>query len=460
MYKYLSLKKVKMNAFIIAGTHSGVGKTTISVALMKAFTESGKKIAPFKIGPDYIDPKFHMIATGEKSYNLDSWLLDEDIITYLFYKHSKGKDLSIIEGVMGLYDGSGYKNRGSSADIAKILKVPVILVVDARGIYTSINALILGYISYDKNVKLEGIILNNVSNKDHYILLKDVIENELDIECVGYFPKDPDIQLESRHLGLIPVEEIINIEEKLNILGNIVKETIDLRKIERISSIHELGLKKLSIKEVGKIGNDLEIAIAKDEAFNFYYEDNLELMKQSGIKLIEFSPLHDEKLPESINGLYIGGGFPEVFADKLTKNSSLLKDINRKAHSGLPIYGECGGLMYLSNGIINKEGNFYEMVKFFNCKTQMTKGLQRFGYIIINFEDIKIRGHEFHHSRLVDIFEQDFTYKYEIKKLNQKIKWKCGLAKKNVLAGYPHIHFYSNFEFFIKIISLFRRSIL
>ncbi len=448
-----------MKSIIIAGTHSGVGKTTISIALMRAYTQNGKKIAPFKVGPDFIDPKFHMIATHQKSYNLDSWLLEAKTIAKLFHKHSIGKDMSLIEGVMGLFDGCGIDTIGSTAHIAKLLNIPVILVVDVKGLYTSINALILGYKLYDKEVNIKGVILNNVSGENHYLLLKDIIEKELDIECVGYFPKNKEIAFDSRHLGLIPIEEIINIEEKIENLGNIASEKINLKKIEEIANISDLKQDETYGLSIERIGNGLKIAIARDKAFSFYYEDNLELMKESGIELIEFSPLHDKELPRGINGIYIGGGFPEMFSKELSENKSLLKDIYEKANDNLPIYGECGGLMYLTKGIINNENKFYQMVNFFNCKSEMTKNLQRFGYVEIEYENIQIKAHEFHHSRLIDIIEEDFTYKYRVKKINKNIHWNCGLAKKNVLAGYPHIHFYSNLEFFREIIGLFRRSL-
>ncbi len=447
-----------MKAIIIAGTHSGVGKTTVSIALMRAFINMGKKVAPFKVGPDYIDPKFHIKAAKQKSYNLDSWFLNDERITILFHKHSKGKDISLVEGVMGLYDGSGNGTIGSTAHIAKILKAPIILVIDAEGIYTSINALILGYKLYDKEVNIKGVLLNNISSESHYRILKEIIEEEIDVECVGYFPKNFDVSFNSRHLGLIPTEEVTDIEEKIEILGKVASKKIDLEKLEELANIPDIEPVDSYKPILEKIGEGLKIAVARDEAFSFYYEDNLELMEECGIELIEFSPLHEKELPKDINGVYLGGGFPEVFSERLSKNVALLNDISDKINDNLPIFGECGGLMYLTRGIIDKEGNFHQLVSFFDCKSKMTEKLQRFGYVEVNYEGVITKAHEFHHSKLVDIVEEDFTYKYEVKKFNSDLRWRCGLAKKNVLAGYAHVHFYSNFEFFKKIIELFRRQ--
>ncbi len=449
-----------MKSIIIAGTHSGVGKTTISIALMRAFTKMGKNVAPFKVGPDFIDPKFHEIATHQKSYNLDSWLLTEKTIINLFLKHSRDEDLSLIEGVMGLYDGSGTGTIGSTAHVAKILKTPVILVVDASSIYTSINALILGYKLYDKEVNLKGIVLNHISSESHYLLLKNLIERELDVECVGYFPENLEISLDSRHLGLIPVEEVSDIEQKIEKLGTIALETIDLKKIEMIAECRLNENKDSQEYMLDQWGKGLKIAIARDEAFNFYYQDNLELMEESGIELIPFSPLHDKMLPQAINGIYLGGGFPEVFAAELSKNISLLNNIRDKAERGLSIYAECGGLMYLTNGIVTKVGKLYNMVGFFNCKSEMTTRLQRFGYVLIEYENVQVRAHEFHYSILIDLENIDFNYSYRVTKENKNLIWECGITKKNVLAGYAHVHFYSNLDFFKKIVSLFRSSIL
>jgi len=430
---------------MIAGTNSGVGKTTISLGIMKALTNRGITVAPFKVGPDYIDPKFHEFVTGNSSYNLDSYLLDKEAVRNLFNKNSKDKDISIIEGVMGLYDGFGIeRDNASSSHIAKILKLPIILVVDGRGMSLSLAALISGYKNFDKDINIAGVIINNVSSKMHYDLLSTIVEKENNIPCLGYLPKNLDISLKSRHLGLIPAEEVDELEEKSEKLSKIIEETIDLDKILEVSKLEVIRTKNY-IDITKKY--DLNIGVFKDKAFNFYYKDNLDLLEELGITLIPISPINDEKLSD-VDALYIGGGFPEVFSNELETNKSFREDLKEKLEKGLPCYAECGGLMYLTNSIYDLDNNKSEMVGFIDTDSHMTEKLQRFGYIEIDFKGININAHEFHRSMIDEIHELDFLYNIS-KKREGKVykKWKCGIKKQNTLAGYPHIHFYSNIEF-------------
>lgn len=434
-----------MKGIMIAGTNSGVGKTTISLGIMKALTNRGITVAPFKVGPDYIDPKFHEFVTGNASYNLDSYLLNKEVVTNLFNKNSKDKDISIIEGVMGLYDGFGIeKDNASSSHIAKILKLPIILVVDGRGMSLSLAALISGYKNFDKDINIAGVIINNVSSKMHYDLLSTIVEKENNIPCLGYLPKNLDISLKSRHLGLIPAEEVDELEEKSEKLSKIIEETIDLDKILEISKLEVIKTKNY-IDITKKY--DLRIGVFKDKAFNFYYKDNLGLLEELGITLISISPIKDEKLPD-VDALYIGGGFPEVFSNELETNKSFREDLKEKLEKGLPCYAECGGLMYLTNSIYDLDSNKSEMVGFIDTDSHMTEKLQRFGYIEIDFKGININAHEFHRSMIDENDELDFLYNIS-KKREGKVykKWKCGIKKQNTLSGYPHIHFYSNIEF-------------
>ncbi|MBS4538565.1 cobyrinate a,c-diamide synthase [Clostridium sp. D2Q-11] len=438
-----------MKNIMIAGTASGVGKTTISLGIMSALSKRGINVAPFKVGPDYIDPKFHKFVTGNPSYNLDSWLLDEDTVKYLFKKNMKDKDVGVIEGVMGLYDGFGVeKDMGSSAHISKILKTPVILVIDGKGISLSSSAIVLGYQMYDKEVEIKGIIINRVSGERHYNILKTVIERDVGIPCLGYLPSNLNISLKSRHLGLIPANEVIDLQEKSDELAKIIEETIDLDEILKVA--------ETNITENNKIDNTingkkfgLRIGIFEDEAFSFYYQDNIDLMKKIGVEFISISPLKDEVLPLELDGLYIGGGFPEIFTNELEKNISFRQDLLRRLQEGLPAYAECGGLMYLTKSITDLEGKKYDMVGFFETDSLMTKRLQRFGYVEVEYnEKISIRAHEFHRSKIQDNSNIEYVYNVQKKKEGKKNKeWKCGLKKKNVIAGYPHIHFYSNNDF-------------
>ncbi|MCP4131752.1 MAG: cobyrinate a,c-diamide synthase [bacterium] len=445
-----------MKPLILAGVQSSVGKTTVTTALMKVFTNKGMRVAPFKVGPDYIDPKFHSFVTGAASYNLDSWMLNEDTVRYLYNKNSSNADIAIIEGVMGLYDGLGTETVGSTAHVAKILEAPVILVIDAKGMSSSIAALISGYVNYDKAVNLVGVILNNISGESHYSLLKKIIEKNTSVECLGYMPLNSDCSFADRHLGLIPVEELKDLDRKIAVLADSAESCINVQRIKEIVQGETQYNNGEYSFTVNKSGKGMKLAVAKDEAFNFYYHDNLNLLKECGIELVEFSPLRDPALPTGVDAAYIGGGFPEVFAKELSENVSLRKDINQKANNNFPIYAECGGLMYLTGGIINRDSECYPMVDFFKCKARMTGKLQRFGYIEIQYDGISTRGHEFHHTTLDEITDTGFEYRYSIKKAGKNKEWQCGLSKKNVLAAYPHIHFYSNIQFFEKILELFK----
>lgn len=246
------------------------------------------------------------------------------------------------------------------------------------------------------------------------------------------------------------------MNDKLKILTDEAEKSIKI--IDIINITKNKKLKKVNINFNSRnICKGLKIGVAIDKAFNFYYQDNLELLKESGAELVDFSPLKDKKLPVNINGLYIGGGFPEIFADQLSKNNAMFDDIREKLDAGLAVYAECGGLMYLTKKIKDNEKKIYPMLGFFDCTTSLTEKLQRFGYITIGYEGLMIKAHEFHYSILEDVNEKDFSYKFNINREGNKASWQCGLSKKNVLAGYPHIHFYSNFDFFKKIVELYRR---
>ncbi len=446
-----------MKGIVIAGAQSSAGKTTVSMAVIRLLKNSGMDVVPFKVGPDYIDPKFHRFVTGNHSYNLDSWMLDEETVRYLFRKNSAGKDIAVIEGVMGLYDGSGFDSFGSTAHVAKILCAPVVLVLDAHGMSVSAAAMALGYKNYDPGLDLKGVILNRISGRSHYDLLKVAIERDTGLRCFGYLAPDKEFSLGSRHLGLVPVEELGDLERKVDALSELAGKTLDIKGLENISGISSSFEGCPANMNPGDIGRGLRIGIAQDEAFNFYYQDNLNLMKETGVDLCEFSPVHDARLPDNIDGLYLGGGFPEVFAEKLSANIALAKEIRERAENGMPVYAECGGLMYLCSGIIINN-NFYPCVDFFKCRVKMTPRLQRFGYVEVMYNGIRTRAHEFHHTVLEDVDDSNFEYAYTVKKANKNEEWKCGLTRRNVLAGYAHVHFYANMDFYRSIISLFRRN--
>ncbi len=445
-----------MKKIIIAGISSGAGKTTVSEALMKVFTLRGMKVAPFKTGPDYIDPKFHEFVTGENSHNLDSWMIDEDTVRYLFYKNSRGADIAVIEGVMGLFDGCGTGDSGSTAHIARITGSQVILVADAKGMSRSIAAVINGFCSFDPSINIKGIILNRVSGERHYNLLKRIIEENCHVKCFGYMPSDSGVSLESRHLGLIPADELSGLSVKVNRMAELASASIDIDGILRAASEDDSFCDTPEkIKSLNAAGKGLRIGIAMDKAFSFYYRDNLALMEEAGIELVKFSPISDSRLPDCLDGIYLGGGYPEVFASELSENRTMLCDIKEKCMNGLPVYAECGGLIYLTSGITDHKGSFFPLVDFFGNRSVMTEKLQRFGYVNICYDGISLRGHEFHHSVLEGV-DDEAVSKYSVTKESTGDNWTCGLRKLNVLAGYPHIHFYSNPEFLMKLIEMFK----
>lgn len=445
-----------MNRVILAGTSSGVGKTTVSIGIMAALKRRGVKLAPFKVGPDYIDPGFHKFVTGTPSCNLDSWMLTEGTMKYLFKRNMEDKEIGIVEGVMGLYDGFGTaKDQGSTAHVAKLLSAPTILIIDGKAMSSSAAATVLGYKLYDQEINIKGVIVNKVSGKTHYELIKKVIEQDVKIPCLGYLPSNLNVSLKSRHLGLIPVEEISTMGEKIAELADIVEECIDLDLLIEISKTGgALEEVKNPFESLGNIAKGLTIGVAKDKAFSFYYEDNLKVLEELGVKKVYFSPLEDVEVPNDLDGIYLGGGFPEVFADELQRNMSFKKSLKLALQKGVPTYAECGGLMYLTEGIKDLEENFYDMVGFFPVKAEMTNSLQRFGYVEVTTKtNISIKAHEFHRSKVEAVSGIEYNYHVEKRRDGEVINsWNCGLMSKNVLAGYPHIHFYSNPDFLIQLI--------
>lgn len=435
-----------MNYFMLAGTSSNVGKTTVTMGIMAAFKKRGVRVKPFKTGPDYIDPMFHSFVTGERSINLDTWMLDENTIRGLFHRRLTGEDLGIVEGVMGLYDGHSLESDiGSSAFLAKTIGAPVILIIDGRGMAKSAAALVKGFVDFDPNTKIAGVIINRISSDSHYQLLKQMIEAYNDVICLGYFPNNSDIVMDSRHLGLVPVEELSGFREKAEKAGALAEAHIDLDKLLEISGhAHTENSYCDPFEGYREKYQGLRIGVPKDRAFNFYYDDNFIALEKAGAEVVTFSPLVDKMLPENLDGLYIGGGFPEIFGAALAENKSLMADLKSQLEAGLPCYAECGGLMYLTNSMTLLNGESNEGLGFISGISKMTTRLQRFGYVNIKAslgaEPIEIRGHEFHHS-IVET-QGEIPTAYVISKEDRT--WTCGYRKKNVLAGYPHIHFYSN----------------
>jgi cobyrinic acid a,c-diamide synthase len=449
-----------MKGIIIAGTNSGCGKTTVSLGLMALLQQKGYKVAPFKTGPDYIDPAFHTRVTGTPSYNLDSYLLSPQTIQHLYAKHSKGKDISVIEGVMGLFDGLGNEATGSAAQLGKQLGLPVVLVVNCKSLYQSVAAIVKGFATLDAGVNVAGVILNHVHSHDGYLFLKAYIETHVNVVCIGYLPTDNEIVLESRHLGLVQANEVCGLSQKIERLTATLSKTIDTNALLKIAETAKPHVELPLITQPWRRNlSALKLGVAMDKAFQFYYHDNLELLQANGAEIIYFSPIADPHLPANINAIYLGGGYPELFADELATNKTMLADIRNFALADKPIFAECGGLMYLVNSIVHNNGRCHDMVGVFNCSTVMTKGLQRFGYCNVTFNGTQTRAHEFHHSILQhEDGNANYELTYAIDKPAKNKQWTCGLQHRNVLAGYAHFHFLSEPSFYHKIIDLWMQK--
>jgi cobyrinic acid a,c-diamide synthase len=449
-----------MKGIVIAGINSGCGKTTVTMGLLALLQDAGYKIAPFKTGPDFIDPVFHGKVTGTNSYNLDSFLLSREVIQYLYSKHCKDKDFAVVEGVMGLFDGLGHESAGSTAQLSKILGLPVILVVSCKSLYQSVAAIIAGYKQFDTEVNIAGVILNHAPGGESYNFLKNYIETHTGVPCVGYLPSNKEISLESRHLGLVQAEEVDGFSQKLGKLKATFSETIDLKMLESIANkARPTKYTKETALPWKRNLHGLRLGVAFDKAFQFYYRDNLELLQENGAKLLYFSPIEGEHLPKGVQALYYGGGYPEVFARELSNNNQMLSEVKNAAIAGLSIFAECGGLMYLTAGISDLQEVFYPMANVFNCTTLMTSRLQRFGYCNVQYEGVNTCAHEFHHSQLKPAtIAPNYRQQFQINKPEKNKQWTCGLQHKNVLAGYPHFHFWSGPQFYHKIIDLWMQK--
>ncbi|TXC85997.1 cobyrinate a,c-diamide synthase [Metabacillus litoralis] len=439
---------MSQNRLVIAGTGSGVGKTTLTIGLMSAFMKKGLTVQGFKCGPDYIDPSYHTAVTKRPSRNLDSWMLPKETVLDIFSHGSKGADLSIIEGVMGFFDGKNPKNNeGSTADISMITQSPVLLVVNCASMARSAAAIVKGFQLLAEGPNIIGVIANRVGSEGHYKIVKTAIEQECGIPVVGYMKRELDIEIPERHLGLIPSIERGELDPFFDKLGELVLETIDLDKLLALAVAPDLPEEsRYSIFRQKKEAT-VKIAVAKDAAFNFYYPENLEILESYGARLVYFSPLTDKHLPEDIDGLYLGGGFPEEYAKDLSENTTMLSSIKKKINENIPTLAECGGFMYLTESISTTEDHLYNMVGIIPGNVKMQSKLAALGYREItgnkdNFllnDQQQARGHEFHYSTFHS--ESDFDYAYETKGM-RGMKQE-GYLKDYLVAGYTHFHFAS-----------------
>src|SRR5512137_1157555 len=437
-----------MSRILLAGDRSSSGKTTIVAGLLSALCNRGLQVQPFKVAMDYIDPSYHSWITGRYCRNLDGYLMEEPVVHEIYSRASQGADISVIEGVRGLYEG--YEgDLGSTAQIAKVLKAPVIFVVDARSITRSAAALVKGYMDFDPQVDIRGVILNKVGSERHARKAREEIERYAGVEVVGVIPRDECVHLAMRHLGLVPMLEGESRHEgfvqRLARIREIVEEGLDIDRILEIASQAEpLETPEQDLYKRNDLGKGLKIGVALDEAFNFYYRDNLELMELAGADLVPISPVHDQKLPQ-VDGLYIGGGYPELYAEELSRNSSMLDSLQKAHQNELPIYAECGGLMYLAREI-EWEGR-HDMAGLVPGKAR--KGQTRVvSYVngqltrdcLLGPTGSRLLGHEFHHSELVMDGDEKVEYAIRLDRGTGIHGGLDGIAKNNMIASYCHLH--------------------
>lgn len=438
--------------FMLAAGASGSGKTLITCGILQALKNRGLSVSAFKCGPDYIDPMFHEKVLKTKSRNLDTFFTDEDTTRYLFWKNAAGTDVSVMEGVMGYYDGlGGISERASAYDLAKVTKTPVVLVIDTRGMSLSVLAYLKGFLTYREDSGIQGVILNRMSAM-LYPEIKRMIEAELGIRVYGYVPKVEDCVLESRHLGLVLPGEVEALEEKVQKLAKILEDSLELDALlELAGSAERLEMAGFKVCETAADDQNrkpVRIALARDEAFCFIYEDNLQLLRELGAQLVEFSPIRDARLPEGSSGLLLYGGYPELYAKELSRNTAMRKEIREALKKGLPVMAECGGFMYLHRSMEDMQGNAYPMAGVIDGKAYRTEKLGRFGYIELeelggqgkeDMQDKLLRGHEFHYFDSTSCGED-----YLARKPLRKRSWKCIHKTETMLAGFPHLYYYSN----------------
>lgn len=445
-------------AIIIAGERSGVGKTTVTLALLAALKarSPSDQVQSFKVGPDYIDPMFHTYITGLPCRNLDPVLTSEDYVRLCFAKYSQNAEYSLIEGVMGLFDGaSGKDDTASTAHVSRLLNVPVVLILNCASTSRSIAAIAHGYRTFDPRIQIAGVVLNRVGSDRHLELLTQALE-PLNIPVLGVLHRQDNISIPDRHLGLIPTDEMSNLDGIIERLEHLGKNCFDWEKLlplmgishPQLLSHNERGVTLTSslLRERGMGGEDIRIAIARDRAFSFYYADNLDLFREMGAELVPWSPISDHQLPENIQGLYFGGGFPEVFAAELSENKTARESVHKAIISGIPTYAECGGLMYLCDRIVNFEDQSFPMVNILPTTAKMGKRLTLGYRKAIALQDSPlvqkgelIWGHEFHRSSLTENSDRPL---YSLKGYVSHLPYPYeGWQNYQVHASYTHLHF-------------------
>jgi len=436
-----------VKAWVVAGTASGVGKTTLALAIIAGLRSRGLTVQPFKCGPDFIDGEHLARVAKRAARNLDTWMLDAEANREIFCRASSGCDVVIVEGMMGLFDGvTGGSDEGSTAEIAKLLDLPVVLVLDAGNSARSIAAVVRGFETFDPRLRFAGIVLNRVAGEAHFRMLDSAIRQASVVPVLGWLPMEADLAIAERHLGLHTAAEGTGANlSTLTRLGN----RLDLDPLLNATT-HSHRFETARIHGAEPKYEGIRVGIARDQAFSFYYEDNLDLLRENGAEIVEFSPLTDSALPKNLHALYFGGGYPELYAAALSGNGGLLQDIREFAEANKPIYAECGGLMYLAETLTTLAGQSYPMVGILAVAVEMTRSLVHFGYAHVEFADdcllgkrgTGVRGHSFHCSRIV--VRDPVECAYRVHYLLSGREEEEGFTHRQVLGSYIHLHFRSN----------------
>lgn len=445
---------------VVAGLYAEGGKTTVATGIMGAFVKKGLKVQAFKVGPDYIDAMYHTAVTKEPSRHLDTWLTSPRTVLEIFERASKNADIAVVEGAMGLFDGitrpiDGMDDFDSTAHIAKILKAPVILVLDVHGMRMHAGTIVHGFESFDEQVKVKGVILNNIRVKQQTEWMKTTIESDTKVPVLGMIPYNEDILLPTRLGGLVPIPERETLKTTLSKLVEYVGERIDIGKVSNIAEkgeeLPDIESEVCASQQRRKI---VRLGIASDEAFNLYFQDNIDLLKANGAEVVFFSPIHDKKLPPNLDGLYLPGGFPDVLAEQLAENQTMRKRIKEAVEDEMPTYSEHGGFMYLTKSITNFEGSTFPMVGILPGRALMEKKLQALDFTLmetindnlLNHRGNAIHGHEFHFSKIEDV-PKDAKFAYSMR-IGRGIDGKHdGWMGDNFLALHGHLHFAFSSEF-------------
>ncbi|MBU5611551.1 cobyrinate a,c-diamide synthase [Geomonas azotofigens] len=447
-----------MKRMVIAAPHSGSGKTTVTLGIMAALKRRGLEVAPFKVGPDFIDPGYHALVTGAPSINLDGWMCPLEFVRDTFALHAAAADVAVIEGVMGLFDGiDGSSDAGSTAQIAKELAAPVVLVVDAKSQARSAAALVSGFAGFDPGVKVAAVVFNNVASANHERILREALAAHLpDVKVLGCMPRDAALAIPSRHLGLTTAEDNPLSAEFLDHLVDVVERHLDLDALLELDPRELLApapspfpAADAGAGSAGAGAEPVRIAVARDAAFCFAYPDNLRLLAEQGAEICCFSPLEHAGLPDAIGGIYLPGGYPELFADKLAANEPMRRAIRQAVEAGMPVYAECGGFIYLTEGVV-EDGGTTPFVGVFPVRTRMLPRRKALGYrevelasdAVIGTRGVIARGHEFHYSEMEEMPE-GIERLYRVSRKGADLGPE-GFRYRNCLASYIHLHFGSS----------------